>query len=138
VTSEATIAKIEGLLPRLIKDSLQRAGIELAVFVERHIDEQGPRKYPSQSSRWGSQSGRGVRSFAIGQDENIFEISVQGKAAMAAKFGTRVYYIRFLEEGTEKMRSRPAVNPGMDDWARERMPKLLQDILVQVSRIINV
>ena len=132
----ATVARIEATLPRLVKDTLQRGGFQLQAFVERFILDQGPATYPSNSPRWGPQSGRATRSLIPGQPENIFKLEESG-GRWSLTYGSKVEYVAYLESGTRFMKARPALKPGIEAFGKEQWPKLLEGLMKAIAQEFN-
>jgi hypothetical protein len=137
MTPETFISDLRAYLPRIVKEFIERAGYELDAYIEKFIDDRGPRPGTrSQSDRWGKQTGRASRGFIPGQAENISEFRVESGRAIY-DYGNRVPYVKHLEDGTDYMQARPAMAPGFKAYERDGLPRLLEELMARIVERYN-
>lgn len=110
MTLAERVKRVEGVLPRLLKDFLQRSDYDMSAFVEHFMDDKGPPKgQRSTSSQIGLQSGRLSRSLIPGQRDHVSVFKITGVRA-TLQFGTSVPYAMIHEHGGT------VNNPGGQDF----------------------
>jgi hypothetical protein len=137
MTVEESLAQLEREAGRIIRDSIERRLPQLSLLIISHTDEQGPpRGQRSTSKQWGSQSGRGRESLRGGGADNLLSFTSDG-SLVGAEFGSSLPYLAFLEGGTSRMPALPALEPGFQDFEKDGMLPLLEDIYQQFATVFN-
>lgn len=131
-----SLERLQKDVDKIVLDALNGAFPLLNLAIADNMHDGARPKSGNKTDKLYVNTGRLLRSFTVGASESIQRLKISGDN-VELTYGTSVFYAKFNEDGTSRMKARPFLAPAISEFFTSDLNQIEEDIQEGLRRVFK-